>query len=213
MVALSNRWRDRGCIWLLRDLEDGLRNPRVATFSCASGGRTPQGRLRCANSGYADCSDLLYFEKSRHSGHPRRPSRLSRLSGHASGLMAGAGRHGGHKSFDRTAGLVLPPPSPSGLSSMGSAAQRRSSFSALVARQPSRRSFAKAVRAAGSVAVRGRCSLAPSLAATERSRLLLRCERRSESQGASEGVFFVFIDEVEEIARSRFRYSVGSRPG
>jgi len=68
MVALSNRWRDRGIgSALLSDLEVRLRTLGVRRISALLA-EDATGTAALRNSGYAERSDLLYFEKLDHVG-------------------------------------------------------------------------------------------------------------------------------------------------
>src|SRR6202048_3441918 len=68
MVALSNRWRDRGIgSALLSDLEVRLRTLGVRRISALLA-EDATGTAALRNSAYAERSDLLYFEKLDHVG-------------------------------------------------------------------------------------------------------------------------------------------------
>jgi len=68
MVALSNRWRDRGIgSALLSDLEVRLRTLGVRRISALLA-EDATGTAALRNSGYAERGDLLYFEKLDHVG-------------------------------------------------------------------------------------------------------------------------------------------------
>jgi transitional endoplasmic reticulum ATPase len=68
MVALSNRWRDRGIgSALLSDLEVRLRNLGVRRIGALLA-EDATGTAALRNSGYAERGGLLYFEKLDHVG-------------------------------------------------------------------------------------------------------------------------------------------------
>ncbi len=80
MVALSNRWRDRGIgSALLSDLEVRLRTLGARRIS-ALVAKDATGTAALRNSGYAERGDLLYFEKLDHFG-PSDAGLLAALGG------------------------------------------------------------------------------------------------------------------------------------
>jgi transitional endoplasmic reticulum ATPase len=80
MVALSNRWRDRGIgSALLSDLEVRLRTLGVRRISALMA-EDATGTAALRNSGFAERSGLLYFEKLDHVG-PSDAGLLAALGG------------------------------------------------------------------------------------------------------------------------------------
>jgi transitional endoplasmic reticulum ATPase len=197
MVALSNRWRDRGIgSALLGDLEVRLRTLGVRRISALLAEDTT-GTAALRNSGYAERGDLVYFEKLDHVG-ASDASLLATLGGQVMprGLwQALAGMESEKRVIERR--IVLPLAEPSLAEQYGVSPPK-----AVILFGPpgtGKTSFAKAV--AGRlgwpfVEVFPSRLAAPDVAMTTALREAF--VNLMELEAA-----VVFIDEVEEIAGSR----------